>query len=1621
MTPMLFFFKASSLPPGARWITVRPHGPGTEGQPVLIQPSGEGGSYHVIGGAGGKLNYLKLKGVKSEDDYKAEAKQRSAGSREERKRRQAADKEAGLTASKTKARESLKAQLGDAAAKTVQKVADALGWKPEDMAFDEAKYRNVSEQARKKAAEQHARSLVARAEQAIDFQRRRIVVDAETRHEAGLGEVALTSARPEDLSVQDLNPITPETKGLGFAPEYGKRAAEKGATKEEIAAEAEAAAPPLDEKQKAAKQDRKEVGERIAAELELIREPGPKLDTTVMIPAKKAVELLKIAKEFDAVKKQVREKMKQVDTAKEPVDAKAYIIEEGGPVDAEVVKGLESDLRTLRTRGFLEEVGRTPGGREGLGRHIGVGAFNAVNALALAAGGSSLLDRSVVDVMGVGGAAQILARRLRADLTGEEFQQAADAMQAFHIDRYMTLSDQALREAHEWHEMASEVELGEVKSGQDLTVAQELNAKRRDFIRNAERILGTSLGEMEANAALVVALGQPSKKKIDVSLGKTSLTSAVQQARAIGLEKGDYEVEQAGPNTVLTVHESGLDKLSAPVSRADMRATREALDIIEGRKDEDNWLPEGVADRPDLAMNVQPGVAPRLAKPFTVTPVRSQPRSLDRAALEARSLTGGADGEVDAAGLAGLFHREVSEAVARGDLVMLHHGDGKQQELTAKNGRAVMASDGAGVGVLGALSDKRSRLEITPRGAGTNGDMPRAVADYIGGRTADGDAPAEIIQGLLSEDTQQASGDRNALIAAVNEIAPLYGADGKMVRVETYGDAFNALADKFVEKAYGADRTPFQKQGFPINERSVDALHRALAAHPEGVAAFKAVGDLSPQDQGALRAEFARQYAKSDPKAEPLRQAVEALDKQEPPRETEGLFGVGANPDWTAWKLERDRAAEAANAAILDWPQYVQTMGSPAAAYAAMQDVVRSAVLKDFAEAHNKLNPGAPLKLGRQVIQHDLNHLAAIDPAAREKRQAQTRKLIDSLRNRVAGQYASGSVAEKQEAARAADLAASQAQMGLFGQTEEEEKPERPLEPGERYALGQVAERQIAGMMSVVGENFRPGEPVKMWKPAMSGKYVGRQRAVKLIEHNKRTVLGMGVGSGKTSVMLSAFTDLKSKGNVHRGLFLVPSVVQGQFHGEALTLLKPGTFHWHADPGADRDARVKAYKDKGNDFSVVTHQAFRDDVLHLAGMQEGLPPVAIAEKLDAMEPPARKAYMAEVLRKEGIDFDYLAVDEGHNLLNRSGKNNSNLANVVDAISGNTQYYTSATADPVKNDPSEAFDVLAKMDPDKYNDRNTFMRKYGVDTAASREGLKREMARYFYTASIDPGVAAHKQTVVVPIEPSAGQHDTLGALDAAAAKGRLARMRGEVDIEAMRTLSPNSFKGAGDAEAIARSLQTNLGIIHNTAVQHAINDGAKMEALAKIADERKGKPGVVFIHNLDRVEQAAARLTKAGHRVVTLTGADSSAEKDKKKRDYQAGKYDVMVASDAGAVGANLQYGKWLCQFDTPVTAMLHAQRNGRIHRIGQTEDVELLDLVADHSSERRARARLETKYGLRDIMTSPLDGLDDSGIAGYLNQAKAGKLATETQTFMPAEPGDVPEGLSPPDEQQDLF
>lgn len=1505
MNKYVLLVKSQSIPPDARWITV--NGGEGKGQAVLIQPQPDG-SAKVIGGAGGSLNHLRLRAVKSTSAYREEAKAKQAERQASKKARIAAEKASGTYEAKQAARKDLKDQRRDAEREVIQSVAKRAGWSDSELEFPEEDYAHLSEKARDQLRNKHHRALLSKAKDVIKQSREMLVADASARADAGIGELPLFSESPEDLSVADLDPDPSGKAKMGFNADYKGRAEAQGLSDEALKKEAQAVKlAGMTDEQRAAAFARGDAPSLIKQELEGIKEPpAPKADAS-LVDAKAALELLKEGKRLAAIEKAAREAAADIDRG--PAEPKAFVLEatDTADLDAKVKADIESDLRTVQTAAFLSEVHKIAGDNpnETLGGHVGVGAYNSINALALSVSGNALVDRSVVDVVGIAGAAQILAMRIKSDM-GDEIDHIAAGVQDWHLNHYMQTSTEAIKQARELTEAAQAIELSDdAKTGTDLEVAQEMNARRRAATGDAQRILGQALGEMEANAALVMALKQGTPDHIEVSLGKVPVEQAITQVRAIGLMPGDYKLDKVGGDTFLTVSKSGMERLSQPIDRDEIQQVRRNLEIIQGDHDEEDWLPLGVADRPDLAMDVKPGVAEKFAQPFE---------------------------------------------------------------------------------------------------PGT--DLQASLRDYIGARAADGDAPADILADIQSAGFFQKAGDSEAYRAALDAVAPLKGEDGKMQRVESLTETFEQYADDYVGKL-GGERTTLSKQKFEVNQKSVDALHRALSETPEGTAAYKQIGELEYKDQASLRSFFADNIAKDSPEAGQLKSDLSALEAQEPEKEAVDMFGdTSTNPAWQEWKNKRDELAAKVNASTLTWGKYVKAMGGNAKAYEAVQDLIRSKVAKSFVDAHNKLNPDTPIKVGKQVVRNNLDHLDATDPAAREARMEKQRALIDAMRERVGGKYASGSVADKLAAEKEAQAAYQQAQMGFF--SSEDLFPdagnmvETPLGSDERYTLGHAAERQIAGMMGIVGQNFKPGQPTKLWKISMSGKYVAQQRAIKLISANKRVVLAAGAGSGKTNMMLGAHAQLAGEGKVKRSLMLVPSIVQGQFNGEALRLLDAGKFKTHIQPGASQAERIAAYKDPDTNIAVMTHQSFRDDMVHLGAKQAGVEEAAMVEQMAGMTSEQRREWVKGVMDAEGIQFDASFIDEAHDTLNRAGKENSVLANVTEAVGHNTPYHVYASGDPVKNDPSEIHSMLQKMDPVRYADRAEFMRRYGADTMASKEALRRELARYVFPTSITPDVERERKIETVPM--SGGQTAALAELDKSLAAVRTARRSGKVDIEAIKAIAPGSFEGVPESEhtELAGRLQKSVGMLRSAAYNRIINnhqDNAKVSRAVELVKERGDKQGVVFARNRASIELYKAALEKAGKRVVTITGSDSAKEKDAKRRMFNPEKgepeADILIASDAGAVGMNLQSGAYLIQHDISDTAKTHSQRNARIDRIGQKQDIELIDLVGDHAKERRDRERLLKKYDLKNMMADPLDGLDDTGVAGAI---RARRLAAQEAT-----------------------
>jgi superfamily II DNA/RNA helicase len=160
-------------------------------------------------------------------------------------------------------------------------------------------------------------------------------------------------------------------------------------------------------------------------------------------------------------------------------------------------------------------------------------------------------------------------------------------------------------------------------------------------------------------------------------------------------------------------------------------------------------------------------------------------------------------------------------------------------------------------------------------------------------------------------------------------------------------------------------------------------------------------------------------------------------------------------------------------------------------------------------------------------------------------------------------------------------------------------------------------------------------------------------------------------------------------------------------------------------------------------------------------------------------------------------------------------------------------------------------------------------------------------------------------------------------------------------------------------------------------------------------QHKGEPTVIFSHNIDSVKALAEELKKDGHRVGMLTGNMPSQRKDRVQMAFSPpsgeAEIDVLVCSDAAAMGANLQRGYHLCNFDTPDTAMLHEQRIGREARVGQKHKVMVSDFVVNVGYDMARRKRMEDKELLRAGLVGP--SVDDTGAASRFEAELDGEEA----------------------------
>ena len=366
-------------------------------------------------------------------------------------------------------------------------------------------------------------------------------------------------------------------------------------------------------------------------------------------------------------------------------------------------------------------------------------------------------------------------------------------------------------------------------------------------------------------------------------------------------------------------------------------------------------------------------------------------------------------------------------------------------------------------------------------------------------------------------------------------------------------------------------------------------------------------------------------------------------------------------------------------------------------------------------------------------------------------------------------------------------------------------------------------------------------------------------------------------------------------------------------------------------------------------------------------------------------------------------WDLVIVDEAHHCKNRNTLN-WKLVNSLQR-----RYLFLLTATPVQNDLVELYNLLTLLEPGHLKTESHFKKQY-VRRGNPRDPRNRERLRsllgevmvrntrslvhmdlpprYAHTMLAEPrGDEARLYQRLTDYLRSRKALPTAGDLEAgdsdrsvdelpsrpdengpADGRPRLGRRQLATLLTASgshpRALGQSLRNVAGDDRAAAEIIELAGGI----------DRSAKDEKLLELVRQGGGNKLLVFAAMRRTLEHLQQLLASEGAEFVTFSGAHTDREKDRAVEAFRAA-VPIMLCSESGGEGRNLQFANTLVNFDLPWNPMRIEQRVGRIHRIGQTREVFIFNLCTAGSLEARILGLLSEKIRMFELVVGEVGSI----------------------------------------------
>ncbi|WP_044640454.1 DEAD/DEAH box helicase [Risungbinella massiliensis] len=384
----------------------------------------------------------------------------------------------------------------------------------------------------------------------------------------------------------------------------------------------------------------------------------------------------------------------------------------------------------------------------------------------------------------------------------------------------------------------------------------------------------------------------------------------------------------------------------------------------------------------------------------------------------------------------------------------------------------------------------------------------------------------------------------------------------------------------------------------------------------------------------------------------------------------------------------------------------------------------------------------------------------------------------------------------------------------------------------------------------------------------------------------------------------------------------------------------------------------------------------------------------------SMDTAKRDPHREFVLKQH---YDLLIVDEAHKLKNRRTKNWQFINEMQ------KKYCLLLTATPVQNELEELYNLVTLLKPGQLGQETQFNKDFvkSKRKAKNEEQLREEIQRVLIrNRRRDSNLHLTERIVqTIPIELT---DEERALYEGVTSFVRESYQTGQGDLKSMLSLLVLQKEVCSSRDAVFHTLfkivkkaeegkeSLSPEVTHIIELLRRVTTSSKVVKAVELVEEI-GDKVIIFTEYRATQDMLIRALAQRGIYAVPYRGGFNRNKKDWMMELFQK-RAQVMVATEAGGEGINLQFCHHVINFDMPWNPMRVEQRIGRVHRLGQMHDVHIYNFATSGTIEEHIIWLLHEKIQLFHSVIGELETILENLEQEEAFEQSMLRLSLETQS-----------------------